>query len=317
MKDTWETYWENLLRENKLAEMVAQLDYVDSANNRGSYTKAICEIIFRKYDSIKSVLNKVHDDLILELNSVDDVYLRSSRIKSMDSLIMKVIKKRYSNIESKTSKYTKIDGNNYVDIITDLIGARLIISHNGKWKDIHRHICKMFPLDSGYNYAENGLMPHRDDGNFQSEPPKAYYVNGDDIESYKEAGIVTVLSTEGYRSIHYIVSYEGVYVEIQVRPIHMEPWCAYSHDYVYKHGTNPSDRALNQLSVILSDLFDASGDIGDMMKEVYEDDIPIKAYLHNYLTTDTCIERMENIIDKIVHVAENLNAFKNKLKSEQ
>ena len=45
------------------------------------------------------------------------------------------------------------------------------------------------------------------------EVPKAYYAEGDCIALYKEYGLDPKIHKVGYRSIHYTVSYKGVYCQ--------------------------------------------------------------------------------------------------------
>ena len=61
------------------------------------------------------------------LGGLAQVHLQSGRVKEKDSLIEKVIRKRYEYIGSKTSAYAHLRGDNYAEIITDLVGVKLII----------------------------------------------------------------------------------------------------------------------------------------------------------------------------------------------
>lgn len=74
----------------------------------------------------------------------------------------------------------------------------------------------------------------------------------------------------GYRSIHYVASYQKVYIEIQVRTIYDEAWSDCDHNYVYKKDDNMSHMALEKLSHILSDLTSVSNDIRDSMKDIFD-----------------------------------------------
>lgn len=310
MGKSWKEYWNDLLEKNKLVTAVNQMNIIDASNK----TEKICRNIYGNYNDLYENLIKVHNKLVVEINEAGKwIYLHSSRIKSMDSLIVKVIQKRYQNINSKTSRYAILECDNYKNIITDLIGVRLIISERGKWKELHKAIVNKFPMLSDYNYEEGILLPHQSGINCLAEKPKAYYVRNDDNNVYHQFNIQPVLSKEGYRSIHYILSYDAVYVEIQVRNIYDEAWCNCSHNYVYKQEVNPSNRALKQISLILSDLTNVSSDLEAMMKEVFDGRMPINANGEKFVSSTECINYIEDITSKMERVNEKMNKFKNSI----
>ena len=104
------------------------------------------------------------------------------------------------------SLYFKIDGENYREIITDLIGMRLIINYRGKWEMIHNEIVQHFPYVEEKLYDEYDLIPmDKLDKNALVQIPTIYYAQGDNIEPYRKYHIVPKLHNMGYRSIHYTV----------------------------------------------------------------------------------------------------------------
>lgn len=176
------------------------------------------------------------------------VHLHSSRIKSIDSLLVKVITKRYENLRNPQSPYYKIDGSNYKDIITDLIGMRLIVNYRGKWEVIHHEIVEAFPYAEDLKLYETGkLVPHSVSAHpLLAEIPKVYNAQGDQVDAFKKKGLETKLRTKGYRSIHYTVSFLNIYIEIQVRTIYDEAWSDCDHNYVYKQDENKSHSAVKE-----------------------------------------------------------------------
>lgn len=134
---------------------------------------------------------------------------------------------------------------------------------------MHRQILELFPYDKTREYEKGILEPVKEGINIQAEIPKVYYAVGDDITAYVEQGLIAKQHTMNYRSIHYTVTYNGFYVEIQMRTIYDEAWSDCDHNYVYKKDDNTSHNALEKLSTILSKLTNLSNDIGEKMKDIY------------------------------------------------
>lgn len=95
-----------------------------------------------------------------------------------------------------------------------------------------------------------------------------HYADGDDYSQYK--GIIKAEPhSKGYRSIHYVISYQGVYIELQVRTIYDEAWSDCDHNYVYKNDANPNNLALKGLTSVLSKVTNCASDIAEMMHLIY------------------------------------------------
>lgn len=75
------------------------------------------------------------------------------------------------------------------------------------------------------------------------------------------------ISNEGYSSIHYLLWYDGKYVEVQVRTIYDEAWGECTHDLVYKCKHKMKRVELERLSECLATQTQAAGMISDMMFE--------------------------------------------------
>lgn len=147
----------------------------------------------------------------------------------------------------------------------------MIINYRGKWSDIHNALIAQFPYADFGQYEQRKLLPHPTDRDrLLVEIPKVYYAIGDDVEEYRKYGLDVRLHEKGYRSIHYTVSFLGVYIEIQVRTIYDEAWSDCDHNYVYKQDENKSHTALEKISSILCKLTNLSNDVGDNMKEIFD-----------------------------------------------
>lgn len=240
----WEAFWNALLDKHKLRRKVEEMDQVDAVKGHTTNTKEICHCIYDDYSLWRGECEKRKDDLWKIIEEFPGVHLHTSRIKSLDSLIEKVIRKRHEWLGDDDSKYANINVSNYRDIITDLVGLRLIINYRGHWLDMHKEILSEFPMALDRVYEKDKLLAHVADRNIQAELPKAYYAEGDDIKQYIDHGLIPKKHKMNYRSIHYTLSFKGVYVEIQVRTIYDEAWSDCDHNYVYKKDDNKSHAAL-------------------------------------------------------------------------
>ena len=140
-----------------------------------------------------------------------------TRAKDPKHLIEKIIRKRgkYQN-----KKYRSIDADNYMDIIQDLIGVRVLILAKEEWEGVFDWIMTRF-----HSEAESGI--------YLAEPPVAYTRYGDrnifGDKIYRE-------NTErGYRSQHYVIRFEGYFCEIQVRTLAEEVYGEFDHRVKYPY----------------------------------------------------------------------------------
>lgn len=305
----WEDWWTDFLQRKKLVAKVDELNEFDTAMGKPFMTEKMCRVIYDNYDTHKERLKSVRDEIMQLLGELEEVHLQSSRIKQKGSLIEKVINKRYENIGSQTSSYAVINEDNYFDIITDLVGVRLIVNYRGKWQGIHKKILEHFPLLDKAEYERYEHIPHRQGQEFLAEIPKAYYAKGDNYQPYEDEGLEPKVHKMGYRSIHYIISAQDVYTELQVRTIYDEAWSDCDHNYVYKQGANPNSRALTMLSRILCDLTNAANDIGDNMHDIFQGQGVMTASEDYLLASSETIMFYKDILEKIQTVEEKLRAF--------
>lgn len=176
----------------------------------------ICHDIYNDYIIYQIKLEKIKYELLSQVEKIPGIHLQTSRVKEINSLLCKVIEKRYSHMLDNSNLYSDIRGDNYRSILTDLIGIRLIISYRGKWLNLHNSIINIFPYyDDKDKYNKKNFIPHPIDGSsILAEIPKVYYAYGDDVSIYEGLNLDLQLKENGYRSVHYVVSFKGVYVEI-------------------------------------------------------------------------------------------------------
>lgn len=314
---TWDEYWESLLNEKKLTNYVKEMDALDKVNKSGMSIEEICHKI---YENHQEPSNQEFRDLREDfLNTIEDwkcVHLLSSRIKTVDSLLAKVIVKRHEQLGDKDKPYYRIDGSNYKELITDIVGVRLIINYRGFWKEIHEQMIQMFPYSDIEKYSSVKTLPHPENGeNLLAEIPKAYYAEGDDISGYEELGdlIEPKQHEMGYRSIHYVVSYKGTYMEIQVRTIYDEAWSDCDHNYVYKKDEKNSNSALCEMSKILCQMTNVSSDIGDSMRDIFCEDKITDLKDGSWEAPAEIVKFLDKSAEQLERITENLQQFKSRV----
>lgn len=266
----WNEFWPDFLERERLQSIVKELDLLDAASRSGRSTEEICKGVYEVYDARDEArLKQVRHDFLKLLDDIEHIHLSTSRVKTINSILRKIIVKRHRNYRSKKSAYSSVTQETYHNALTDLVGVRVILSYRGDWSDVHRELLKLFPLREKAAYR-HGLLPHEEGQFFMAEWPKAYHAPGDDIDSYRKEDLDILQHKKGYRSIHYTVSFRSTYIELQVRTIYDEAWSDVDHRYVYKQEANPSSEALAQLSAMLCQLTNLSNDVGEQMKAVFD-----------------------------------------------
>jgi len=306
MQLEWTNFWSSFLDENKLNGKVREIDSVASCS-----TEELCHKIYDDYNYDR--LNCIRKELIYEVENFPGVHLNTSRVKEIKSLLKKVITKKYKWMMDPDNRYSKLSPDNYDKTITDLIGIRFILSYSGDWKLLHEKIIQRFPYMNDDDYLNDELIPIKEDKDFIAEMPQVHYAHGDDLSIYDGEKVKTILSPSGYRSVHYVVCFRGVYVEIQVRTIFDEAWSNCSHNYVYKHEENVSYAALLELSDILCQYTNTCSELGELMRLIYNDKSVIEKD-KKFITTGDIISRVDHLFDRyskahslITHFKENLS----------
>lgn len=212
---------------------------------------------------------------ILTDSELSEIHSARYRVKSIESLWTKYIKKKAllpeePGTDYNIEKYRPMTKDNYYKIITDLIGIRVLIRYQQQWEVVHKWIWDNFhKMDKPY--IKNWLTDYpSDEDDFLVEKPKLYLREEGDLPLYQKFGKGTFeahVSETGYNSIHYLLWYDGKYVEIQVRTIYDEAWGECTHDLVYKCKNKARKADLERLSVILATQTQAAEMIADLMFE--------------------------------------------------
>ena len=299
----WDEYWKFLLDDKKLNSKVEEMNEIDLDINGKYMIEDICHKIYDEYPDYYEELQNKRQELLKIVEEFPGVHLQTSRVKKLDSLLKKVIEKRSQYITSDSSLYTNIDGENYKNILTDLTGIRLIISYRGNWLELHNKIVETFPYYKEREaYNKYTFIPHPKDGSsVMAEIPKVYYAYMDDQSIYKGADVETYLKENGYRSVHYVISFQGTYDELQTRTIYDEAWSDFDHNCVYKRESHKSYAALKDMSMILSWITTAASELGEIMNKVYDNEL-ICEFDGKYKIKEGYNLQLNEISDKIGNV---------------
>lgn len=160
-------------------------------------------------------LNESAEFLAKVLQKCDQVHSVRWRVKDPEHVLEKIVRKRASG----SPKYNEVSVDNYVELITDLVGVRVLHLFKHEWLDIHHYIQGCWaPVEAVVAYIREG-----DEGVV--------------VDSYGENNCKVEVHSAGYRSIHYIISMQPtlrkVISEIQVRTIFEEGWSEIDHKVRY------------------------------------------------------------------------------------
>jgi ppGpp synthetase/RelA/SpoT-type nucleotidyltranferase len=215
--------------------------------------------IYEDYENVKKphyekVLFNFEKDFLGDLDSVG-VHSKRTRVKDAEHVIEKIIRKR----KEKYSKYKSITADNYEKFLTDLIGIRCFILFKEQWSIFHKYIITEIE-NNPQCYVHDSLTDFDEDSMhcYHEESPKVHIRNGDRRDIYENIlSDDCIESDKIYRSIHYIIKYEGVYLEIQVRTLYEESWGEIDHAIVYpKYTNNPIMKQYTELLNRMSGLAD-------------------------------------------------------------
>lgn len=250
---------------------------------------------------------------ILTDSELKEIHSARYRTKSIESLITKYVRKKAMlpetpGTEYNIEKYRPMNEKNYYKVITDLIGIRILIRYQQQWEMVHHWIWDNF-FKGEERYIKNWYedFPLGETEDFLVEQPKLYLRKQSDESVYQKVGkgiFKPYVLDEGYSSIHYLVWYDGKYVEIQVRTIYDEAWGECTHDLVYKCRNKTRKAELEGLSECLAIQTQAAGMISDMMYEKAKEVPKKKTKDHIIVKKDEGLDkfRFENLQKHIANI---------------
>ena len=207
-------------------------------------------LIAEEYSKLEHALREIGKSFIDEyLYDIETAGIHSYRYrtKRVEHLLEKVIRKRKENPE----KFALLDHTNYYKFVTDLIGIRVFFLYREDWKDFHQYLTGRFENNPAL-YIQDRLADFDEDPEhyYLAERPRAYKRTGD--SKIYDGNEIQIVSDGIYRSLHYIVKYQGQYIEIQGRTLFEEGWGEVDHDIVYKEAED--DEMLRDYSKLLNRL---------------------------------------------------------------
>ena len=215
------------------------------------------------YDEYSKYCEAIVQQEILEIlknSESKGIHSARLRVKKMDSLLVKIIKKKAFlskeiQADYNIEKYRCLDSSNYFKIITDISGIRILIRYREQWQQVHDWLWERYYKGDEW-YLHDFIKDYKtnEGKQFIAEKPKVYYRNEQDRIFYEQIGkdiFDFILSKEGYNSIHYVVNVDGKYIEIQLRTLLDEAWGECTHDIVYKGVKNSQMQELEYLSKCL------------------------------------------------------------------
>lgn len=232
------------------------------------------------YKSKISNLNESAAFIARVLQKCDQVHSVRWRVKDSEHVLEKIIRKKASGID----KYNDISVDSYTDIITDLVGVRVLHLFKHEWEDIHDYIKK------NWNLIEDAV---------------AYIRKGDEgivVESYISNKCKVEVHPAGYRSVHYIIStqptLEKVISEIQVRTIFEEGWSEIDHKIRYPNFTD------NSLVLFFLNIFNrmsgSADEMGTFVNNLAVDiDIKERQLILNQEEQESNLEKIEVLLQKL------------------
>lgn len=250
-----------MLNQDTFFEKYKVKDLFEKSGLEWETLEKICDDYSDRYNDIKDACREIEkaiaDNITIPIHSI------KSRVKEPQHLIEKIIRKRG---KEQSQKYSQINAENYLNIIHDLIGIRILVLSKEEWEGI-------------FDWMVTAFSGTSDSIGAMEERPVAYTRYGDrDIFGNK---IHKEHTNKGYRSQHYIVKYKNYYCEIQVRTLAEEVFGEFDHKVKYpyrednkflKRYTTSVSQLLDSVDEIISTCFQLGEEGWDTCNSYYEDD---------------------------------------------
>jgi GTP pyrophosphokinase len=207
------------------------------------------EKIYHDYCSIIPQLEAEAEHVTSKLMDAENVHSVRRRVKKPDHLIEKIIRKGNKYVDKG------INLSNYKEIVTDMIGIRVLHLFKDDWIKIHDEILEYWePKETPQVNIRTG------DGNL-----------GEMKKLVEEKGCEVLEREHGYRSVHYLIGTplsrdEEVLIEIQVRTVFEEAWSEIDHIIRYPYDTeNP---LINEYLAIFNRIAGSADEMGSFIKKL-------------------------------------------------
>lgn len=208
--------------------------------------------IYADYCKIVPLLEKEAEHIVSKLIDVPLVHSVRRRVKEPSHLIEKIIR--------KGAKYQDLGINktNYIQVVTDLIGIRVLHLFKDDWTKLHRSITDIW---------ETKEIP-------QLNVRRGDYKSQELEDKLKDIDCEIIIREYGYRSVHYLIGANisknrETYVEIQARTVFEEAWSEIDHIIRYPYDTdNP---ILTEYLAIFNRIAGSADEMGMFIKKLKAD----------------------------------------------
>ncbi len=208
------------------------------------------EEIYEDYTELVPLLEKKADEFTFKLIDSKAVHSVRRRVKKPTHLIEKIIRK------GKKYKEKNINIKNYKEIITDLIGVRVLHLFKEDWIEVHKEILKTWEV---------------------AETPQINVRPGDYTKDFLERAknylnCDIIIREHGYRSVHYLIENfleeinDKVFTEMQVRTVFEEAWSEIDHIIRYPYDVN--NPILNDYLSIFNRIVGSADEMGTFIKNL-------------------------------------------------
>lgn len=221
----------------------------ESIIDETGYTWEELEGIYHDYTGLREELNALALVVVAFIRELDLVHSVRFRTKEPDHLIEKIIRK---NLENRDYHPTVKD---YREIITDLIGVRVLHLFKEDWTSIHDFITNEWRL-------LDRVVANIREGDSESM-----------VNSYKANDCDIKVHPAGYRSVHYLIKIETkdetFAAEFQVRTIFEEAWSEIDHTIRYPYAMD--NEILSEYLEIFNRLVGSADEMGSFIKRLNDE----------------------------------------------
>jgi len=217
------------------------------------YTWEELESIYHDYTALREELNALALVVVDFIKGLDLVHSVRFRTKDPDHLIEKIIRKNRANRDYHPTP------DNYRELVTDLIGIRVLHLFKEDWVFINEFILEQWDL-------MDKVVANIREGDSEAL-----------VSSYKNNECDVRIHPAGYRSVHYLIKIEtednSFIGEVQVRTIFEEAWSEIDHTIRYPYATD--DEILSEYLVIFNRLVGSADEMGSFIKKLNDEMIEI------------------------------------------
>lgn len=215
-----------------------------------------------RYEEVRRSFLKTY----LEDTDRAGIHSYRSRIKDPEHLVAKIIRKRNESYK----KYKNLNKNNYERFLTDLIGFRVFILFKEDWEIFHTYITEQITNDKHY-YITDWTQECPGENCF-IEAPKVHIRTGDKRDIYQRLIHDSDIYTgKVYRSVHYTIKYQGVYLEIQLRTLFEESWGEIDHTIAYPDYQDNEN--LSEFSAMINRLSGLADEMSSFYRKVKQREV--------------------------------------------